>query len=64
MKSLIVKSLAGTDEQYILIQARIKGSSIKIQGLGNSTNRPYGFTCEVSTDQLPELEKFILSQNI
>lgn len=58
-KSYIANSLAGTEEKYVLIQARIKGDNIKFQGLGPVVNREYGFTEEVSSADMPTLAAFI-----
>lgn len=60
-KSYIAGSLAGTEEKYVLIQARIKGENIKFQGLGPLTNREYGFTEEISAEDMPMLTAFIKS---
>lgn len=46
MKRMLVKSLAGTYAQYVLVQMRRKNNKIKVQGGGVSVNRDYGFTEE------------------
>lgn len=62
MKGMIAKSLAGTNETYVLVQVRLTDhNTIKVQGLGPSGNRPYGFTEEFPVDKAPELAEFIES---
>ena len=59
MKGIIAKSLAGTDEKYVVLQARVKGGTIKIQLLGTAQNRDYGYTHEFPTACLPGLAEAI-----
>lgn len=40
-------SLAGTGRPYAVIQGRVGGTTLKIQGKGPETNRPYGISLVV-----------------
>lgn len=42
-----VKSLAGTDRDYVSIQGRVDGVQLKIQGAGPEVNRDYGVSIVV-----------------
>lgn len=50
----IRKSLAGTDKQYVVIQARVYDDGIHIQGEGASVNRGYGVAVTIPWDEVPE----------
>lgn len=59
MKGIIAKSLAGTDEKYVVLQARVKGDKIKFQLLGSAQNRDYGYTKEFPESAIPGLAEAI-----
>lgn len=42
-----VSSLAGTGRKYAVIQGRVEGGTLKIQGHGPSVNRDYGLSITV-----------------
>ena len=54
MKCMKVKSLAGTNEEYILVQMRRHCAAVKVQGGGQKVNRDYGFTEDIYEGSLLE----------
>jgi hypothetical protein len=60
MEKKIAQSLAGTGEEYVVIQARVYSDGLHIQGAGEKVNRDYGVAATIPWDSVPEeLTRFV-----